>query len=196
MIGKVLLRARRFFSINSLPGKFVITSLYYISEFESLILRPGQDNRFRRLFLRLKGVVIGKHCFMSDGFRLYKTQDCDLIIGNAVSFGENTGIYVHAGIRIGDNFIAAPGLTINNGTHDLQTMIPSAKPISIGDRVWCGVNVTIVAGAKIGDDCVIGANSLVMSEIPPDSLAYGVPARVVRKLNRSELTDKPWHSYQ
>ncbi len=57
-----------------------------------------------------------------------------------------------------------------------------AKPISIGDNCWIAGNVTITAGARIGNGCVIGAGSVVTGEIPDDYLAYGVPCRPVRKI--------------
>ena len=51
--------------------------------------------------------------------------------------------------------------------------------------MWCGVNVTILAGVTIGDDVVIGAGSVVTGDIPENSVAAGVPARVLRPLDRS-----------
>jgi acetyltransferase-like isoleucine patch superfamily enzyme len=58
----------------------------------------------------------------------------------------------------------------------------SKGPTRIGDNVWCGVNVVVTTGVTIGDRCVIGANSVVTSDIPPYSVAAGVPARVIRTI--------------
>lgn len=195
MIGRILLYIRREFSEYGLCGKHVSAVLYCLSEFESLVLRPKQHNLFRRLYLRIKGVRFGRHCFIGNGLRLYKPPSHHLEFGENLCIGENAGIFVHSIIQIGSSFLAAPGLTINNGTHDLELMTPSALPISIGDRVWCGVNVTIIAGAKIGDDCVIGANSLVNSDIPSNSLAYGTPAKVVRTLHKMGDKTNIWNAY-
>ena len=57
-----------------------------------------------------------------------------------------------------------------------------AKPVRIGDDVWIGGNVTILPGVTIGDRAVIGAGSVVTEDIPADSVAVGVPARVVKGL--------------
>jgi acetyltransferase-like isoleucine patch superfamily enzyme len=179
MIGRLWLEFNRFVGPAGLPQRFLHACLYEVSEFEYLVGQPG-TNPVRRAFLRGKGVEFTAPCLVGRGFRLYKTPVTRLVIGPTASFGENTGIYVHADIHIGENFIAAPGLTINNGTHDVTTLQPRGVPLTIGRRVWCGVNVTIVAGATIGDDCVIGANSLVMTSIPSGSLAVGSPARVIR----------------
>ncbi|NBO54022.1 MAG: acyltransferase, partial [Actinobacteria bacterium] len=52
--------------------------------------------------------------------------------------------------------------------------------ISIGPRTFIGSNSTILKGAKIGSDCIIGASSVVVGDIPDRCVAAGVPARVVR----------------
>ena len=47
------------------------------------------------------------------------------------------------------------------------------------DNVWCGANVVITSGVTIGERCVIGANSVVTTDVPPFSIAAGIPARVL-----------------
>jgi len=193
MIGRLLLRIRELGYCESLPMRFMGGCLLVLSEFEARVLRPHEKTWFRNAYLRNRGVIFSTPCYFSQGFRLFRAGS--LRIGPRASFGENCGLYVHADIVIGSDFIAAPGLTINNGTHDLKTLEPSSLPISIGDRVWCGVNVTLVAGAQIGDDCVIGANSLVMTAIPPRSLAVGTPARVIRSDLRTADDPNIWSGY-
>ena len=169
-----------------------IAFLYMFSELESLIVRPSGYPLFRRAFLKINKVKFGKYCFFGHGFHLYKS-DANLIIGDRACFGENCGLYVHGHIEIGEDFLAAPGLMINSGSHNIETLEPTYGKIIIGDRVWCGVNVTVVAGANIGDDCVIGANSLIRSNIPPCSLAVGIPARIIKR-NIRESTEI-WRCY-
>lgn len=180
MIGRAWLRFTRLAHPDALPRRVLSALLHVAAEAEALIVRPGEPTILRRTFLSHKGVEFGRSGYISQGFRLYKTAAHRLKIGAHSCFGENCGLYVHADLQIGDDFVAAPGLTINNGTHDVSTLAPGGTPLAIGHRVWCGVNVSIVAGARIGDDCVIGANSLVRSDIPAGSLAVGCPARVVR----------------
>lgn len=57
-----------------------------------------------------------------------------------------------------------------------------AKPIIVGNNVWIGGNVTVLPGVVIGDNCVIGAGSVVTKDIPDNSLAVGNPRKVIRKL--------------
>ena len=59
---------------------------------------------------------------------------------------------------------------------------PESRPITIDDNVWIGARVIVLAGVTIGADSCIGAGSVVIDDIPPRSLAVGVPARVIREL--------------
>jgi acetyltransferase-like isoleucine patch superfamily enzyme len=59
----------------------------------------------------------------------------------------------------------------------------SKGPTRIGDNCWFGVNCVITSGVTIGERCVIGANSVVTRDIPPRSIAAGVPAKVIRPIH-------------
>lgn len=56
----------------------------------------------------------------------------------------------------------------------------------IGNDVWLGANVVVTGGVTIGDGCVIGAGSVVTRDIPPFSLAAGVPCRVIRQITEKD----------
>jgi acetyltransferase-like isoleucine patch superfamily enzyme len=56
-------------------------------------------------------------------------------------------------------------------------------PVKIGNNVWLGVNSIVLKGVTIGDNSVIGAGSIVTSEIPPNAVAAGNPCRVIKLLN-------------
>ena len=56
----------------------------------------------------------------------------------------------------------------------------SKGPTRVGDNVWCGANVVVTSGVTIGERCVIGANSVVTTDLPPFSIAAGAPAKVLR----------------
>jgi hypothetical protein len=70
-----------------------------------------------------------------------------------------------------------------------------AKPIIIGDDCWLAANVTVCGGAVIGNGCVIAAGSVVTGAIPPNSLAGGIPCKVIRTLSEKdsiELKKELW----
>lgn len=157
--------------------------IYLSAEFEALTLQPGDCAYWRSLYLKNIGTGYSSKFFIGPGFWIMNGNN--LTFGERCSLGEFARIMDHSPIKIGDDFIAATGLQINSGTHDPVTMAPISTPITIGNRVWCGANVTIIAGAKIGNDVVIGAGAVVRTNVPDNSIAVGVPAKVVKSLSRS-----------
>jgi maltose O-acetyltransferase len=65
---------------------------------------------------------------------------------------------------------------------DRRDEMPDSAPIVLGENVWVGGRVIVLNGVTIGRDSVIGAGSVVSSDIPPRSVAAGVPAKVIRAL--------------
>jgi maltose O-acetyltransferase len=59
---------------------------------------------------------------------------------------------------------------------------PPSKPITVEDNVWIGARVIVMAGVTIGKDACVGAGSVVTHDVPPRTLAAGVPAKVIREL--------------
>ena len=60
------------------------------------------------------------------------------------------------------------------------------RPVVIGDDVWIGDRVTILPGVTVGDGCIIGAGAVVTHDLPPMSVAAGVPAKVIRFRSEGE----------
>jgi acetyltransferase-like isoleucine patch superfamily enzyme len=119
--------------------------------------------------------------------------------GVGITVGDRTGIGDHCffwgqgGIEIGSDVLFGPGVRVFSENHlfdDLSRPInrqgEDRHPVVIGDNCWIGGGVTILAGVNIGHGCVIGAGSLVAKDLPPDSVAVGVPARIVRKRGLDE----------
>jgi acetyltransferase-like isoleucine patch superfamily enzyme len=89
-------------------------------------------------------------------------------------------------ITVGDNVHLTEGvmfITHDGGTLILRKDVPDLEitaPITIGNDVYIGVNSIILPGVNIGNRCVIGAGSVVTKDIPENSVAVGVPARVIK----------------
>ena len=122
-----------------------------------------------------------------------KTFNCDcgrnIFIGNDFTGNHNLTILDIREVRIGDHVMIGPHTLITTVSHPLSARerreyLAWAKPVTIGDDVWIGGNVTILPGVTIGDRSVIGAGSVVTEDIPADSVAVGAPARVVKELLR------------
>lgn len=101
-------------------------------------------------------------------------------------------------VQVGSETIIAPNVTIMDS--DFHIPWPPEKrmtysgvehdaPVFIGKRVWIGANTIILKGVTIGDNTVIGAGSVVVKDIPPNVLAAGNPARVVREYDPGEKSN-------
>ncbi|WP_157432907.1 sugar O-acetyltransferase [Actinomadura rifamycini] len=92
-----------------------------------------------------------------------------------------------APITIGDDVQIGPNVQLLTPTHPLdparrRAKIEGAAPIVIGDNVWIGGGAIVLAGVTVGANSVIGAGAVVTKDVPPDVVAVGTPARVVRSL--------------
>jgi acetyltransferase-like isoleucine patch superfamily enzyme len=112
-------------------------------------------------------------------------------IGEGTFINEMCSIYTYNSvIKIGNGVLIGPGTVLHTHHHSFQqTNVPilkqvgTGKPIIIQDDVWIGAHCTILGGVQIGAHSVIGAHSLVNKDIPPNSIAYGVPCKVKRQRN-------------
>lgn len=84
-------------------------------------------------------------------------------------------------VRLGRDCIVSPTAMIL--THDASTYLHTGKyrvaPVTIGDRVFIGYGAVILPGVRVGDDSIVGAGAVVTKDIPPRTVAVGVPARVI-----------------
>jgi acetyltransferase-like isoleucine patch superfamily enzyme len=94
------------------------------------------------------------------------------------------GIYIQAvnGIKIGKNFLFAPGIKIISSNHDfIHRKAIETKPIIIGSDVWLGANVVILPGVKLADGAIVGAGSIVTKSFTEkNSVIVGNPAKLLK----------------
>ena len=98
----------------------------------------------------------------------YISNDVRIVVFNQVSIGRGVAIAENVTIRDSDNH------SINGSKN------PVSAPITIGNRVWIGMNATILKGVSIGNGAVVAANALVNKDVPAGCLVAGVPAKVVK----------------
>jgi acetyltransferase-like isoleucine patch superfamily enzyme len=114
-----------------------------------------------------------------------------LVIGPGVSINDHTVIVVMSEISIGRNVMIADFVSLRDHDHGWERADVSMRdqgfdiaPIVIEDEVWIGRGVSVLKGVRIGRGAVIGANAAVTRDIPPNSVAVGVPARVIAQRGR------------
>lgn len=142
-------------------------------------------NRLRRVYWGKKLKIRGKDIGIYPGVRFFCTET--LTIGTGVSINLNVLIDPCDGsITIGNNVLIGPNCVLRAADHifsDPQTPIKTqghrGGHIIIEDDCWLGANVVILKDVTIGKGSIVGAGSVVTKDIPPLSIAAGVPARII-----------------
>ena len=133
---------------------------------------------------------IGSQTLLEPGVWLTAPGQARIRIGSGTFL--NRGVMVAAAelVEIGDHCMFANGCFITDANHrfdDPEQPVPwqgftTKGPTRIGDNVWCGAGVVVTSGVTIGERSVIGANSVVVTDLPPFSVAAGAPAKVLRTI--------------
>lgn len=133
---------------------------------------------------------IGADCALEDNVTV-QCRRASIKIGAGGFIGQGSIIVARERISIGANALIAEYVTIRDQDHIFGGPLPTAQsgfdvaPITIGDNVWIGAKATILKGVSIGNNVVVGAHSVVTTDLPDDVVALGVPARIVRKIGRA-----------
>jgi maltose O-acetyltransferase len=143
----------------------------------------------RAKILRLAGARIGGKSCIKGG--TYVSNPSNLKVGSNVMINRNCYLDLQGPLVLGD-FVG-----LGHGTSVITTVHPvvpgmnvgigmTGKAVTVGDRVWIGANVTVMPGVTIGDDAIISVGTVLMRDVPPNSVVAGVPGQVVRQ------NVKPW----
>ena len=140
---------------------------------------------------------IGEHVLLEPHVWLTASGEARIRIGSGSFL--NLGVMVAAVelVEIGEHCMFANGCFITDGNHrfdDPDKPVPwqgfdTKGPTRVGDNVWCGANVVITSGVTVGERSVLGANSVVTTDLPPLSIAAGAPAEVLRQVEYSEAPE-------
>ncbi len=142
--------------------------------------------RGRKGFSYGKGLTTGYRCRVE----IFSPDRVKLRLGENCKMGDNVHIAASESVSVGNDCLFASNIFISDTNHGSVDSDPAiapdarpltAKPVRIGDRVWLGEGVCVLPGASIGDGCIIGAHSVVCGEIPPNCVAVGAPARVIKR---------------
>ena len=156
----------------------------------------GKSILFRgnALFMKYPGtnIIIGNNCTFNSGSRynfrglnhkciLQTTPKGNIKIGNNCQF---SGVSIVSSLRIeiGDNLLCGANVMIadRNGHEDEYPQF-KPEPVVIGNHVWLGMNCVVMKGVTIGDNVIIGANSVVTKDIPSNTIAAGIPCKVIKE---------------
>lgn len=141
----------------------------------------------------INNISFGRNVFISDGSWINlnnRDNQKHLYIGNNSFIGRNNFFTVGDEIVLDDYFFSSVNCKIIGASHEKDPFVPySASPtttnkyIKIGTNVFLGAGVSIIGNVSIGFGSIIGADSVVISDIPPLSIAVGNPAKVIKRFN-------------
>jgi len=142
-------------------------------------------------------VVIREKNLIGDNFRVWNNSvvDYGCVIGNNIKI--HCGVYIAQYTVIEDDVFMAPGVVVANDIHPgCKYSAQCMKGPIIKKGAQIGVNVTLLPFIIIGEHSLIGGGSVVTEDVPPGSVAYGNPAKVVKNIDDlrciTGLTDKPY----
>jgi maltose O-acetyltransferase len=139
----------------------------------------------RRSLLRRFGVTIAGRSTLHGG--TYLTHPARLFVGERCFVNRNCYFDLEGEVSLGDGSTVGHGVTFITTRHDLgdsrhRAGATSAAAIAVGAGAWIGANATLLAGVTIGNGAVVAAGAVVVSDVAPDTLVGGVPAKLLRHL--------------
>jgi maltose O-acetyltransferase len=150
-------------------------------------------SRLRAAALRLAGFRVGRGVTLGDMPRIFGNGPIAqrLTIGDHCFFNVGATLELGESITIGRWVTLGPDVMLLTTTHEIggpgqRCSSRTLAPIWVGDGVWIGARAIVLPGVTIGRGAVVGAASLVMHDIEPNTLVAGVPARLVRRLGDME----------
>jgi len=188
------LRGMRIKLLIKVPGlvfcgrSVVIEHGYQVTSGASLIL----EDMVHINALSDRGITFGRNVTVAKGAVIVCTgvvanRGVGLKIGNYSAIGAQSFIGAQGGITMGNDVIMGPGVRIFSENHNYDRCDISIrkqgeirKEVLIEDDCWIGSGVTILGGVTIGSGSVIAAGSVVAKDVPPFSVAAGIPAKVIK----------------
>jgi acetyltransferase-like isoleucine patch superfamily enzyme len=133
------------------------------------------------------GIRIGRRVFLGRN-TIVACKDGDVVLEDGVNVSYHCAVFSGSTVRIGADTLLAAYCYLVGGGHEFARVdvpvIEQARPsrgIDVGRGAWLGTRVTVLDGVRVGDGAIVGAHAVVNEDVPPFSVAAGVPARVVRQ---------------
>ena len=154
----------------------VYTSLFRYS--------PRPLHRWRSFLLRCFGARLGTGCHIYASAKIWAPWHLEC--GRWACISNDAEIYNPVSVVLGEGAVVSQGAFLCAASHDYKDpgfpLIHGA--IVVGKKAWVAARAIVLMGVTIGEGSVVGAGSVVTSDVPPNTVCAGNPARVVKKINR------------
>lgn len=159
------------------------------------------DGRGARCQIMGRPLITHPHIRVGDDFLLWSVHRRTHLGGQTGTMEFGDRVFVNSGavimafehVSIGDDVAIAPEVFISDSdNHPLADRPMRQAPVAVGNGSWIATRSVVLAGVTIGSRAVIGAGSLVLDDVPDDTLVAGVPARPLRKLSYPPGATTAW----
>lgn len=138
-----------------------------------------------------ESIVIERDIHFGNDVHIAVHDDGKLHIGAGCYFRGWNAIQCNSKVTVGPSTLIGEFTSINDSDHNMSHFTKGdpepflSRPILIGSHVWIGRGCAILKGVSIGDNAIVGANSVVTRDVAPDTVVAGCPAKLIRKLKSS-----------
>lgn len=179
-------------SNNIVSNKGVLLDVKYDIVGNNNSVQILQGSILSDVTIRMRGdnhqLIIGENCRFLGGSIWFANNGCQIQIGQntTIESAHLAATEPNRIISIGEDCMLAYGIEFRTGDshsivdNDTRKRINWAKDIVVGNHVWIAAHAIVLKGSSIGNNSVIGTNSLVTSDIPNNSIAVGIPAKVIK----------------
>ena len=148
-----------------------------------------------------QGITIGDETFVMHGTELHVYNfrglpNAGISIGRNCFIGESCIIRGQGGVHIADSVLLAPGVQLlavdhlfSDPTRPVIQQGITTQGIVVEQGAWIGGGAIVVDGVRVGSGAVVGAGAVVTHDVPPRTVAVGVPARIVQHLDQQQATN-------
>ena len=143
----------------------------------------------KRLELQIgkRGTIrFGRFTWIGDGTKI-RCHEGEVIIGDKTVLGQECTISAYRHVRIGEQCVVADRamfIDFDHGTVEVERPIRRQgiykRDVEVGSNVWVGYGACVLRGAQVGDNSIVGTNSVITKDVPANSVVGGVPARILR----------------
>lgn len=150
--------------------------------------RPSDTEKQIEIIKKIIGCVKGSFGITAP---FYCDYGSNITIGDNFYANHNCTILDGAKVTFGNNVFIAPNVVFTTAGHAIDREqrakgLEIALPITVGDDVWIGTNVSVLPEVSIGSNTIIGAGSVVNKDIPDGVIAAGVPCKVIRRITEED----------
>ncbi len=172
--------------LKSNPGEIfeilgsALTTLKY--RYIRRCIGKGAIVRSKTRIINAANVNIADGCILQSDVYIRAGAQGSVVFKRGCMINSFARFFGHGGIELGEDTQIGPSVTITTTQHDYdEPGLPEIfKKVTLGKNVWVGASSTILPGITIGDNAVIGAGSVVTKDLPPNSIAVGVPAKIIK----------------